>query len=382
MVTRRLLYAILLLFIAGIGSLFASGEIEPSLVPSNARSASLGGPHAAMTDDHRTIFHNPAGLRTAESGFLLSELTLHLTGPVFDVTGALLEDSDITENSELLELLTTIYAGMELVGPISFAYIGGGFGFGIFNWADIEFQTRGSYNLQFSFLENLLLTAGYAFRVPIGETTLDIGVQLKALGRGSTTSLIQSVLEIMETATSDPLQLLFEGDFYISSGAGLDIGLLYTIADIFSIGLVARDAYTPTWRLRFDSLEDFSDPASEYGTVPCDLSFGIRFALPLGRLHYYLGEPVLYLDYTDILDFLTHPATARNWFLHLGLGLEWHILDIISLRAGFAEGLPGAGLGVDLTFFTIDVAIFGSELSTEPSFRPAYNMIIGFDFTL
>jgi hypothetical protein len=380
---RKIFYIILLIFFTHGTALFASGEIEPSLIPSNARAAALGGLHVALTDDSRTIFNNPAGLRAAESGVLLSELTLHVTGPIFDVTGALLEDVDIMENEEFLEMLTTIHAGMDIVGPLSFAYVGGGFGFGLFNWEDTVFETRGSYNLSFSFIDTLLFTAGYAFRIPLPSSSFDIGIQLKTLGRGST-STVQSILDMMSAATSDPLALLSMGDFVMSYGAGIDIGLLYTLADMFAVGLVARDAYTPTWRTVYDSMADFflSTPTSEYGTVPCDLSFGIRVTPPLGILRYYLGELTLYLDYVDILDFVTHPATARNWFLHIGLGLELKLLDILSLRGGFSQGLLSAGLGLDLTFFTIDVAIFGTELSTEPSFRPAYNLIIGFEFKI
>ena len=46
-----------------------------------------------------------------------------------------------------------------------------------------------------------------------------------------------------------------------------------------------------------------------------------------------------------------------------------------------ASGLA-AGLGIDLTFLRLNLAMFGQELSTEPGLAPTYNVILGVEFRL
>ncbi|MFO7849387.1 MAG: hypothetical protein R6V67_05460, partial [Spirochaetia bacterium] len=87
------------------------------------------------------------------------------------------------------------------------------------------------------------------------------------------------------------------------------------------------------------------------------------------------------LDYSDILDFWLYPRQAINPVLHVGIGTEITMLQILDIRLGFAQGLPTAGLGHDLHFFTLNAAIFGTERSTEPGMSPVYNMQLGFQFT-
>jgi hypothetical protein len=44
------------------------------------------------------------------------------------------------------------------------------------------------------------------------------------------------------------------------------------------------------------------------------------------------------------------------------------------------EGLFTAGVGLDLKIFTLNAAMFGTELSSEPGMRPVYNILIGLEF--
>ena len=106
------------------------------------------------------------------------------------------------------------------------------------------------------------------------------------------------------------------------------------------------------------------------------------FSPDFGKVERYISHLKIFLDYNDILDFFTHPATATNPVLHVGFGTEIVLLEILSIRAGFDEGLLSAGLGIDLTLFTLSVSMFGRELSPEPGLRPVYNLLIGLDFSL
>jgi hypothetical protein len=58
------------------------------------------------------------------------------------------------------------------------------------------------------------------------------------------------------------------------------------------------------------------------------------------------------------------------------------MLQILSLRAGFGQGLLSAGLELDLAFVSVSLSMFGSELSTEPGLRPTYNFVLGMRFVL
>jgi hypothetical protein len=60
--------------------------------------------------------------------------------------------------------------------------------------------------------------------------------------------------------------------------------------------------------------------------------------------------------------------------------VEVVMLQILALRAGFNEGYFSAGLGLNLTFFSLNLTMFGSELSTEPGLRPVYNLLLGLEF--
>ena len=363
-----------------------SQTVEEPIEFSNSRLSALGGYHAALTDDIMTIFNNPAGFCSVPSEILLSEITLGITGPIFDVTGSLLNSSDDWEIAAA-NLLQGIYASIDLVGPLSVAFIKNGFSFSFFNWADISFEPRGTLNLQALAMENILLTTGYAYRIPIQNMALDIGLQLKGIFRGTVTSF-HSALELMGILASEEyLSLLLDEKFLLSLGGGIDAGLRYSIGERFAFGLVARNAYTPTWQNNYVSANEFWDTpedttSDEYGIIPLDLSAGILFIPPLGIMHRYINNLKMMLDYNDILDFLTHPTTKRHWLLHLNLGLELNLLEALFVRGGFSQGLFCAGIGLDLSIFQINASMFGSELSAYPGVRPAYNMVIGFEFKL
>ena len=154
---------------------------------------------------------------------------------------------------------------------------------------------------------------------------------------------------------------------------------------VFAVGVVGRDLYAPRLYYDYTSIDGFFGSevgTSSTGLEPIDLSAGIMWKPPLGRLSRYVSELKLMADYSDILDFLTHPESATNPILHAGLGVELVLLDVLSLRGGFSEGLLSGGLGLDLSLFTLNLSMFGAELSPEPGLRPVFNFLLGFQFIL
>ncbi len=155
---------------------------------------------------------------------------------------------------------------------------------------------------------------------------------------------------------------------------------------MFSIGIVGRNLYAPTLVNSYPTLSGLiagDTPTVTLGQrLPIDLSVGIAFTPTLKNLGRYISDLKVMVDYSDILDFLTHPATAANPILHVGLGLEATLMEILALRGGFGDGYFAAGVGLDLSFMRLDVSMYGSELSTEPGMRPAYNMLASLTFAM
>ena len=371
------------------GALVSAGSfVFPGVEFPSARLDAMGGVHVALADDISTLFSNPAGFRQAGPQLAISELTMNLSGPVFSIADLMLRVSNGESPTTLLSdpkvqtLLTSLHASAGLNGPISFGYVGNGLGFGFFDSTDVTFETAGTLpTITTTVNENLMFVGGYAFAIPLPPSllsTLDLGVSLKVSAQGSVVSD-----QAISTLLSSPnISFLTNAPFDMFVGFGVDAGILYTWNKTISVGIVGRNLYAPVMQNHYTRLTSFggSAPTVSYGYTPLNLSAGILFSPGLGLLERYVTNLKLMLDYSDILDFVTHSATATNPVLHIGLGAEVVVLQILALRAGFNEGYFSAGLGLNLTYFSLNLTMFGSELSTEPGLHPVYNLLVGLVF--
>jgi len=389
---KTVLAAIVVATLLVAGTLSAQDFIFQEPTFPSARIAAMGGTHVALADDVSTLLSNPAGFRSAGPQFSVTELTANVTGPVFSIADLVLS---ILKNANPLTLLTdpstqsllaSLYSQALLNGPISFGYVGDGLGFGFFNTTGFTFSTQGTVpTLTAAIREDLLFVGGYAFRIPLPDvmrSTLDLGLSVKAFARGSE-QFSESLLDIFSLLTSGDFTSLLNKPFDVDVGFGVDAGLLYSWNKTISLGIVGKDLYAPVVRNTYASITAFGSggsAAQTYGSAPINLSAGILFSPNLGPIEEYLSNLKIAIDYADILDFLTHPDTATNLVLHVGIGLETQVLQILSLRAGFDEGYFSAGLGLNLTAFQLGLAMYGSELSSEPGLRPAYNLLVSLEF--
>ena len=119
---------------------------------------------------------------------------------------------------------------------------------------------------------------------------------------------------------------------------------------------------------------------SEATPIPMDISFGIRWNPPIKLAVRSIDGFSIMADYNDIFDFVIYPPLARNPLLHIGLGMEITLLKIVKLRAGLYQLLPSGGLSLDLSFFALDVAVFGRERSTQPWTDFVYGFMAGIRF--
>ncbi|MDA3941071.1 MAG: hypothetical protein PF693_17475 [Spirochaetia bacterium] len=361
-------------------SIFAVDIYETPISIISPTASALGGPHVTMNNGFSSLMNNPAGFYTAEPEFSIGEITLGLKGPVFDIANLIITN----DMASLPAMLQGIYVGLDMLGPLSFGYVGDGLGFGIYSNSYSTISSSGPLTVKADIGSEVILTGGYAMRIPLplpDINQLDVGMLLKGTFKGEL-SFEESALNIMNVS----LATLKSKPFDFITGIGVDLGFRYSYKDMITFGLVGRDLYSPTLHNVYDDFNDFTSgaiPKEELnGIVPFALDFGMMYSPDLESKNLFVSDVKVYLDYYDILDFWLYPELATNPILHIGLGVEVSMLSILDVRAGFNEGLLAAGLGLDLYYFKLNLAMFGSELSTEPGLQPVYNLQLGFEFRI
>jgi hypothetical protein len=56
------------------------------------------------------------------------------------------------------------------------------------------------------------------------------------------------------------------------------------------------------------------------------------------------------------------------------------MLNVLSFRFGFSDMLPAFGIGLDLSFMTVDLAINGRELGSKRGENSSYCLNLSFIF--
>jgi hypothetical protein len=331
------------------------------------------------------IFENPAGFAVDGRIINVSSIVPQVTGPVFDIANLLMGGGDLTTGiPSILDPAGRLYVQLDLAGPVSFSYVGSGLGFGLYNRTIATINATSLLHSRLTLQEDLLLAGGYAHRfILAGTQIVDVGIMPKGFMRSlvSVDGTVEDLLALVDVV-SDPGILMSDYDFTVVSGIGFDVGARWSPNSSFALGLVVRDAYSPAIISAYPSMNAFLDgsssPDREYKRIPADLSVGVAYNAPFAAFRRLGIDLSVYLDYRDILNLLA--ALPRNPILNVGLGTELILLDILSFRAGINDALLAAGFGLDLSFFTLSLAMYGRELGLEPGKRPAYNVVVAIDF--
>jgi hypothetical protein len=374
-------YARLLCLCAALAAApaYAADEAEP-LEFITAREWGMGGRHVALADDDSALLTNPAALVGRQRSLTLADLGIRLIGPVFDiadlVAGGGMDTSTLTQFLD--ENDYKVYAGLDVTGPLALGYTGGGLGFGIFNKTKFIVNVASATSINVRAGEDLLLAGGYARRFELGnDHALDAGAAAKGFVRGQTKGS-RGIIETVGLA-SNPAEVLND-PFTLTTGVGIDLGLRWSRRQ-WAAGLVCRDLFSPALATTYASASEFFGSGSgdsAYVSLPRSLDVGAAWTPELGRLGEIMDSLVVAADYKDILDLFS--LAPRNPILNVSLGVESKVLNIVTLRAGIADALLAAGVGIDLSVFTISLSVFGTELGLEPGDRPCYNLLVDFKF--
>jgi hypothetical protein len=367
-----------LLFLPG-GRIAAKEISDPFTMPS-ARFAGLGGAHAAMGDDFYSLFTNPASFVGVKEEFSAAEISISTYGPVFELIDLLRSNSGSLDNLDISGIVGPggFAMGLEVGGPFSLGWVGRGLGLGIFNRIKVSAAVSGM-KIRPLVHGDVLAVGGYAFRVVQKEDhLLDAGF----LGKGFFRGLLNLEASIFDAGAmiDDPLGQ----PFYTYLGLGIDLGLRYSFRENLTLALVCFDVYSPVLATPYESMSAFHDgkgPAAagaSYATIKRRLDMGVKYRIRSTFLDRYITGFTVMADYHDFLD-LMEPL-FRNPLLNIGLGVEIEMLHAFSLRLGIGDALPSLGLGLDLSFMTLDLAIHGKELGLDPGVQSTYALDIGLLF--
>ena len=116
--------------------------------------------------------------------------------------------------------------------------------------------------------------------------------------------------------------------------------------------------------------------------TPWTLNFGVAFAPKLSGI-----QPVVTADLIDMFELIKSfgkdSFRASDLLLHLNLGAELGLFDIIKVRAGVNRGFMSVGAGIWLPFAQIDASYgwqeFGVELGDKPVDSLTVKFTLGYD---
>ncbi|MCL2833259.1 MAG: hypothetical protein FWD78_08825 [Treponema sp.] len=379
----------ILFFLVFFNSIFLvhgqAKTIEPFIIPS-VRFSALGGNHAAVGDSFYSIFTNPASFVDISGQFSAAELSVTTYGPVFELADLFLSNTGSASSMDFTPILGTgkFSAGFDIAGPLSLGWVGKGLGLGIFSRFKTDAPVSG-INLRPAVSGDLLLTAGYSFRI-INKNShlLDGGFLGKGFFRGQI-NLVTPMWEV-PAIIDDPFSYdPFSKPFVTYLGLGLDLGLRYTWANTFAFSVVCFDVYSPVLVTPYNSIFDFGNHASpsadvSYTSVRRRLDAGLKYCISNTFIDRYFTSLTVMADYHDLLDLLNY--VPRNPILNAGIGVEMTVLNALSFRFGLADALPAFGVGLNLSFMTLDLSIFGKELGLvpEPGKNSTYCLGVGLLF--
>ena len=223
--------------------------------------------------------------------------------------------------------------------------------------------------------EELLFVGGYGLVLyEKGPHTVSGGLELKGFFQ-SFVSEDNTAISVLTTFTDFNVDSI---PAVLSTGFGIDVGAIYRYDRTLSASLYCKDLYTPVFSTEYANYGDFldgnPDSDTDYERITPNLTLGAAYEIPLPAGWTTISRWSLMFDWRDTLSIFR--PVHRNTFLNFAIGSEVKLLDVVYLRAGIRDAYLSAGLGLDLSAFHIDFAMYGTELGLEPGDRALLNIAL------
>ena len=342
-----------------IPSLLSWGESSSSVFRHDVKALGMGGAFVAAVDNANALVYNPALLSRIGFNLVIPSLLFRLDNDFWDVANFAVDHreefalydtlySGKGDSSSMAELETfldemTPYEnqwGKTRFAPM-FSLSLKNFGIGVYNTTDIWIKAdKGIYNprVYSQAVSDLVFLAGHSKQI---RQNMTVGLTGKYISR-RTSGLVKISATDLD-GTNEVLKPAYDQLRKNERGGGLDLGVLYAYRPRLDFGFVLHDVIGWIGKER----------------VPRNLKAGMAYhwkAFPLLPLR----EGVVAADIEDLLF-----TSGGNFFKRLHFGAAT-TLFFFGLRAGFNQGYPSVGAGINLLIFKIDYAYYGEELGDFP----------------
>ncbi len=348
------------ILIIGVMVLCLSGPKTSAEVPNvnfqDVRALGMGGAGLTTIDGFSSLIYNPASLAKAEFGLEIINVQANMSKDIIDLIDFIDDNEDVFDDFDILtdEEQEQLLKDMDKfdnnsIGVGVYPKIGvvfKGVAFGVYGTGNVDFKLdKGIFDPKIFAIGHVdvVYSAGYGTKLPLGI----IGFLPNDLYVGGALKIINRSFVNYKSAASDAdfetvLDSLEENE---TNGFGVDLGALYeVIPEKLTVGLKVTDI-----------LSDIGDEK-----MPMIVNIGASLKLNEALL--------LSADYND---FFMH--RGASFFNRLYLGGEYSLGNILLARAGFAQGYPSVGAGLNLGAIQIDGAIYGIEKSKSPGGDGDYN---------
>ncbi len=352
----------------------SSAQELPRMVVYNVRALGMGGAAVAVAGEDNVFFFNPALLTTLRyPRFNLVDLNLRLNTNALAQYHFYQDHRDQLSNINRLsaEELNNLYrealsatqqqAFVGVEGPLPHV-LSRRVGLGLFSGGQVRYEIfEGAIGIPLvdvrlqGDMQVMALLAHTFSAGPRGRAgDISIGISGKYLKRWVT----RKTKNISGFSNNENLH------FYRGQSIGVDVGAFYTLNRRLHFGATIYDLFaTPfKWNVKGATLDnpvppDKISPSYRLGMV---YRPGIKFK----KLFYNL---TLALDFDE-------PFTGDDTFFKtVHLGSEAQLTPLLAVRAGFNQGYPTLGLGLNLYVIRADYAFYGEEMGKFAGQTAAWN---------
>ena len=329
------------------------------------RSQAMGGAGITKPTGSFRYIYNPAILAQKKFDLSLLGLKIDLSEGFLNVVDYLRDNSEnfkklgkdstnisVDEKNLIMHELRTEATSLDNIWfkPVASPLIGAtiqNFGFGIYNVARIGLKLDvGIIDPSIKAFAQDDLVFAFGFGKQLNEN-LSLGFGAKFIRRfeSSTVDISIEKTEGMEETIDASFDKLKKG----ITGFGFDVGGIFQFSEKIQVAAVAQDL--------------LSRIGADY--IPMNLKLGMAYQ--------YTEHLQLAADVVDLFN-----RNSERFINKFHLGVEY-CLPVISVQAGFNQGYPTIGLGLDLWVFRFNYAYFTAELTGRPGQQPEYYHLLGIE---